>query len=301
MQNKGGKAVGGFFKSKKFKIILCMLAFSVGMMLYTFTKGGYVFSGEALLNTVLNPVKKLANNITVSVEKGIERFTNTDNYYDENIELKKQIAQYQQLEADYNQTVEEFDELKAFMGIKEEHSDYVLSDPCHIIGYVTNDPFNSFYINKGENDNKDSEHKIEVYDPVVTSEGLVGIITEVADTYSVVTTILSDEISVSAVVSGTKDSGVVEGSMNVVGDGKTRMIHIDKEKCKSKAGNLVVTSSDSGIFPSGYLIGTIDSIGTSESGLTNYADITPSVDFDNLSTVMVILDFDGKGVTNEEK
>lgn len=285
----------GFFKSKKFKIILCMLALSVGVMIYTFTRGGYIFSGEAMLNFILNPVKKVTNNITSSVKSSFARLSDTDTYYDENIKLKKQIAEYEQKEAEYNDTKKELEELKAFMGIKEEHNDYVLSDPCKIIGYVTNDPFNSFYIDKGEKDN------IMLYDPVVTSEGLVGIVTETSSSYSVVTTILSQDISISAAVSETGDTGVVEGSLRTAKDGLTQMVHIDKDKSKLKKGDLVVTSATSGIFPSGFLIGSIVDIGNSESGLTKYASVSPSVDFSRLSTVMVILDFDGKGQTNEEE
>ena len=77
------------------------------------------------------------------------------------------------------------------------------------------------------------------------------------------------------------------------------MIHIDKNSKRVKNGDLVVTSSTSGIFPSGYLIGTIKNIENSESGLTKNAVIEPSVDFSKLTTVMVIRDFDGKGETDE--
>ena len=186
-----------------------MLALSSGMMIYTFTKGGYVFSGQAVLDTILNPVEKLANNISSFFGDGFERFTNADTYYDENKELKSQISQYKQMEADYNETKKELEELKAFMGIKEKHSDYVLSDPCKIIGYTTNDPYSSFKIDRGSN----KDDGIELYDPVVTSEGLVGLVTEIAPNYSIVTTIMSSEISVSAVVSKTNDTGVIEGSL----------------------------------------------------------------------------------------
>lgn len=268
-----------------------MLALSSGMMIYTFTKGGYVFSGQAVLDTILNPVEKLANNISSFFGDGFERFTNADTYYDENKELKSQVSQYKQMEADYNETKKELEELKAFMGIKEKHSDYVLSDPCKIIGYTTNDPYSSFKIDRGSN----KDDGIELYDPVVTSEGLVGLVTEIAPNYSIVTTIMSSEISVSAVVSKTNDTGVIEGSLALQKEGLTQMMHIDKNAKRVKSGDLVVTSSTSGIFPSGYLIGTVKKVGNSESGLTKYATIEPSVDFSKLTTVMVIRDFDGKG------
>lgn len=51
------------------------------------------------------------------------------------------------------------------MGIKEDHPDNQFSDPCTIIGYVENDPFHGFYIDRGSDDG------LSVYDPVVTAEG----------------------------------------------------------------------------------------------------------------------------------
>ena len=43
---------------------------------------------------------------------------------------------------------------------------------------MTNDPYGTFVIDRGSNDG------IKLYDPVVTSEGLVGVIVEVANSYA---------------------------------------------------------------------------------------------------------------------
>lgn len=278
-----------FLKSKKFKIIICIIAFCIGIMIYGYTHKEYSSGFETAVNTVFNPLRRLTTKVETSVSKKLDRFNDSDSAYDENIKLKKEISKYKQMQADYDSTKDELAELKKFMGIKEENKDFVLSDPCQVIGYVTNDPYKSFYIDKGKKD------KIEYYSPVVTSEGLVGIVTEVAESYSVVTTIMSDDISISAAVSSTGQTGIISGSMEAFGDGCTRMNHIEKTKDGIKKGDIIVTAAGSGIFPKGYLIGTVKDINDSESGLTSFASIEPAVNFDNLSTVMCILDFDGKG------
>ena len=76
------------------------------------------------------------------------------------------------------------------------------------------------------------------------------------------------------------------------------MIYLDRET-KMKAGDLVTTSSASGIFPKGYLVGTVDSVEIMESGLSKYAVITPAVDFESMTSVVVITDYPGKGEKHE--
>lgn len=279
----------GFLKSKKFKLILCILAFCIGIMIYAYTHKGYTTGFERAVNSLFNPIRSITWNIGDSISTKLDRFTNTDSAYDENKKLKSEIANYKQMEADYDSTKRELADLKKFMGIKDDNKDFVLSEPCKIIGYVTNDPYKSFYIDKGKEDG------IEYYCPVVTSEGLVGIISEVSNDYSVVTTILSGDISVSAQASKSQQTGVITGSMEAISDNMTEMNHIEKKKNGIKNGEIVVTAQGSGIFPKGYLIGTVKNVKSSDSGLTNSATIEPAVDFNNISTVMCILDFDGKG------
>ena len=49
-----------------------------------------------------------------------------------------------------------------------------------------------------------------------------------------------------------------------------------------------------GIFPQGYLIGSVESIEPMDNGLSYCAVIRPSVDLENLKNVIVIKDFAGK-------
>ena len=284
-----------FVKSGAFKIIIALIALCVGMMIYAYTRGGYTLNGEGILNTVLNPFRKIGNGISTSFSDGVNRVSSDNSLYDENKELKKEISKYKQMEADYNKTKDDLDELKAFMDIKKEHDDYKLSSPCSVIGYVANDTSDTFYIDKGTDDG------IKLYDPVVVSEGLVGLVTKVYKSYSTVTTVLSDDISVSASISGKKDTGSVKGSTDLAKQKLTKMSHLDKDSSKAAVGDLVVTSPKSGIFPSGYLIGTISDLKMSDNGLSNDAIIQPAVDVSDLEKVMVILDFDGKGKTDDEK
>ena len=61
-----------------------------------------------------------------------------------------------------------------------------------------------------------------------------------------------------------------------------------------KEGDLIVTSNSVGIFPQGYLIGSVQSIEPMDSGLSYCAILKPSVDLASLTNVIVITDFAGK-------
>lgn len=283
-----------FFRSKKFRIILCVIALLIGMMLYAATQSGYTLPTTGIIGTICNPIRSVSNSISTKVSSGLKAITRYNECQEENKELKAQIAELENELIDYHQTQQDLEELEGFMGVKIDHEDFELSDPATIIGYVENDAFHSFYIDKGTDDG------IDVYDPVVTSDGLVGVISEVSDTYSVVETICDPDISIGAKCSDKEEDGIVEGDLTLGLSYQCRMIYLDKDTTL-KEGDLIVTSNSVGIFPQNYLIGSVVSLEPMESGLSYCAVIEPAVDFENLEEVMVITDFAGKEQQNEDQ
>ena len=277
-----------FLKSTSFKILLGFLAFLVGIMIYAVTKGGYSVSGASFINTITKPFRAASNGISMKMEGTVDKLSNADKYYEENQKLKKQIGELNAQLTEYDAIKAEVEELRKFVSIKEEHEDYMLSQPCGVLGYVTNDPFKSFTIDKGSADG------ILVNCPVVTAEGLVGITVEVSEHVSTVRTILSPDLSVAAMASSSSaDQGIIEGNVLSSESGQTKLIHVPK-KNKLKRGDLMITTGTSGLFPKDYPIGTILDIGLDSNGLSVCADIQPCVDVTRLTSVIVITDFSGK-------
>ena len=281
-----------FLKSRKFKLIIGIIIVLVVVMLASAGTSS-AESGTGFFGTIFKPIRQLTSSISNKLTGNIDVLANANDYRDENEELKKQISELYGELADYEDTKRELEELQKFIGIKEEHEDYSLSPPCTIIGRVTNDPFGSFIIDRGSKDD------ISLYDPVVTAEGLVGVITEIAPGYSTVRTLLSPELSVGGISIKSLDTGVVQGSIAHLKDGLCKMTYIDKTH-DIKFGDVIVASGKSGLFPQGYLIGTVTETGREESGLSAYAIIKPFVDPESLTSVMVITDFDGQGEEYED-
>ena len=281
-----------FFKSVKFKVVVCIAAFFLGIGLYSVANDGTTSGSSEIIGFFLNPVKKLSNTISDKVSLVIDLFVDSEAYVEENRQLREQVAELNKRLIDYEDIKSENEDLRKFIGIKEENEDFVLSPPCTIISRTANDPYGSFTIDRGAKDG------IELYDPVVTSEGLVGVIVQVANSYSSVRTILSPDLSIGGLCVESRDTGIIEGSLKYAADGKCKMIYLEKSH-EIKKGDLIITSGNSGQFPQGYVIGNVTEIGIEDSGLTAFAIIEPAVNPDIISNVMVITDFERDEEENE--
>ena len=281
-----------FWKSTKCRVILCILALLTGVMIYALSTGGYTISTVGLFKRIAAPFQYASNAISERVEYGLRLYRNAEIHYEQNKALREEIAELNRELADYEQTKEELEKLKGFVGIKEEHEDFTLSAPRDVLGYITNDPFHAFMINGGTRDG------IDLYDPVVTDQGLVGIITEVGTDTATVTTLLSPDISVAAYCATTTDRGVVSGTVALSMDGLTRLQYLDQNTAL-RENKVILTTGENGMFPRGYVIGYVRSIQNDDSGMTAYAVLTPAADLTNLDQVVVVTDFEGKAVQND--
>ncbi|MBQ5816045.1 MAG: rod shape-determining protein MreC, partial [Oscillospiraceae bacterium] len=164
-----------------------------------------------------------------------------------------------------------------------QNPDYEM-EAATVIGRDSAAAFGKFTINKG------SLNKIEVNSPVITEDGLVGIITEVGPTYSVVTTILDPDINVGIFNSRTQETGVVGGSAELYSKGRTKLKLLPRDTALV-SGDIIETSGIGGLFPSGVLIGTVKTMGAENSGVSMYAEIEPIVDVMSVSDVVIVTDF----------
>lgn len=283
-----------FFKSKGFKFLLAFIAFLVGIMIYAVTKGGYSVSGKSIINTVSKPFRTVSNSISMKIENTADKVSRAEEIYDENQSLKEEVNRLQEQLTEYESLKIENEELRMLIGIKKAHPDLTTSRFCKVIGYVTNDPFKSFTINVGKADG------IEPDCPVATAEGIVGITLEVSEHVTTVRSILSPDLSIAVKSSeNDDDTGIVEGSIKSAGDELTNLIHLRTDNTLKK-GNLLITDGSSGLFPKGYSVGTVKSVGMDSNGISARAVVKPCVDVTNLESVFVITNFTGKRGSADE-
>ncbi|HEU0275382.1 MAG TPA: rod shape-determining protein MreC [Candidatus Udaeobacter sp.] len=135
-------------------------------------------------------------------------------------------------------------------------------------------------INRGKRDG------IEIDMPVATDEGLVGKITTVSDSISVVLLVSDENCRVAAKVEGSREQGIVSGERITTGLTPVLNLNFLSKQADLKPGQKVYTSGVGGVFPSGLLIGSVKSFHVRE--LDGQAQITPAVDLSHLEDVFVV-------------
>jgi rod shape-determining protein MreC len=129
---------------------------------------------------------------------------------------------------------------------------------------------------------------IEQNDPVVTNDGLVGLVTKAAHNVSQVTLLTDDTSAVSAVDAQTRAQGVVkQGTAGMSFD------RVGKDQ-RVKSGDTLMTSGWkyrdlSSIYPRAIAIGVVTSVGQNEVDLYKHVQMEPYVNFKSLSSVLVLI------------
>lgn len=277
-----------FFNSLTFKILIVVAVLLSVFMILAISNNKVATVMEQGLDFIITPVKSASASVSNSIGTFFKRYTDASALYDENEELKAEINALKRKIADYNSVVLENENLKNFLGIKEANPSLELESAL-VIGMDTNEHFGSFTINRGY------IHGVKPNDPVITDEGLVGIVSQVNAISSRVITILDMSVKVGAYVSSTNDVGMIKNEVEVSTKGYTRLTMLPRTTA-AKAGDLVLTSGSSELFPSDIIIGEIDSVVLDENGLSMVAIIKPAVDLNSVKDVAVIKSFTSESV-----
>ena len=279
-------ALQNFLKSRKFKIILVLFAFAVAVILRAAAEGGFGSTTAQIIGSVTSPLLKISSSFTSKISSFFEKITNVNEIYELNSIYRDKINDLNAKLIDYENIKRENEQYKTFLELKKENSDFKFA-PASVIAKDPNDRFGSFVIDRGENDG------IKINDPVISSDGIVGVISSVGPTYSSVVSILDPSVKLGCYCVQTFEYGVCEGDIKLALDGMCKFIYLPRDSV-SRIGDLVV-SSGGGIFPRGLVIGNISSIQPEDHGVSLYASVTLSADINNITEVFVITEFEGQG------
>lgn len=281
-----------FFRSRKFKIILAVVAMLIAVSVVFAAIGGKMSPQADIAGTITAPFRALATRISDGISNFVGTYTEGERLSLENAELESEIAELREKLADYEKISSENKFYKDYLEIKDKNPSFKF-EAATLISRDKEDPYKGFVINKG------TVNGISANAPVITEAGLIGFVSQAGLTTSKVVTLLSPELSAGALDNRTNDSGVLSGSVELASKGKTRFYNLSRS-CNIAVGDYVVTSGE-GIFPSGLLIGTIQTIGSDKYNTSIYAEIRPFVDFESIKGVMVITEFEGQGGLDPSK
>ncbi len=275
-----------FFKTSSFRVLIIAVVVLLGLIIYTATAGGSFLAN--LLGFATSPMQSIATDVTGNVTE----FLDLDGYtkdelkdlvgalQEENAQLEDQLVAYEELQ-------QENEQLKTQLGLEEEEPENELR-AASVIGRDPNDVFYGFSIDVG------TLSGVSVGDPVITDQGLVGVVTQAYATSSKVTCLLSEDVHVAAWSPKRQESGVIESDVTSASTGVLRLNYLSGDT-QIQEGDIIATSGEGGAFPQGLKIGTVARVEKSENDISRYAEIQPFEDLTKVQEVYVVVDFPGKG------
>lgn len=212
---------------------------------------------------------------------------------DENERLKAEVAALTEENTVLQQEKYELNELRELLDLDEQYGEYEKVG-ARIIFRDAGNWYSSFIIDKGSDDGLIEDMN------VIAGGGLVGRITSVGPNWSRVTSIISDNSNVSAMTLATEDNMIVSGDLQLMAEGVITFGQLVDSRNMVIEGDKIVTSDISDKYLPNILIGYIHTINRDANNLTKSGYITPAVDFEHLSEVLVITDMKQQIVEEEE-
>ncbi|MCD7830539.1 MAG: rod shape-determining protein MreC [Clostridiales bacterium] len=237
-----------------------------------------------VIGVVSSPFQRVASSFTGWVEGVYDYAFRYEQLLEENEALQQELSEVRSELREAQDAQAENEDLRNALGLVEEKTDLTLVDVTVTEGKASSWE-STLTISKGSNAG------IAVNDVVITGTGyLVGVVQEVGTNWATLITILDPSISVSATVYRTGDTLMLESDLDLMTQSKCKLTYLSADAVFI-SGDEVLTSGANGTYPSGLVVGYIESVETEPSGLERYAVISPAADFDNLSTLFVVTDF----------
>lgn len=279
-------SVKEFFKSGRFKALVVVALLLCGFMIYALSQGG---GASGFIGAITTPLQSLSSAISKGADSFFSQFVSTSDLQKQLDEKEEELRELREKQVDYDSAIRENEELRRYLDIKEQNEDFEL-EPAQVVARDNTDLYYNFTVNTG------SANGVELRDPVITADGLVGYVSEVYPTYSIVRSILDPSTEIGAQDSHTQENGVVGlNTIDLAKEGLCRLNYLDRGSSVSR-GNLVVTSGVGGAYPRGLIIGTVEEVLQESDGISIYATIKPAADIMHLTDVMIIKSFYGQGV-----
>ena len=251
-----------------------------------------IFIGLTFFTDILTaPMQNLSSKIVIPLQKGVngiglwlteksELLNSIEALQAENKELQEQIEQLNNEKLLNMKEQIELEQLRELYALDSTYSDYEKVG-ANVIARSSNNWYSTFTIDKGSKDG------IKVDMNVIAGNGLVGLVTEVSDDYSIVRSIIHDSSKISAMVLNTSDICTVSGDLKLIENGYIKFNYLDGT-VKINEGDMIITSNISEKYHEGILIGYAKDITMDSNNLTKSGYIVPTVDFKHIRKVLVI-------------
>lgn len=270
-------------KLLKNKLAVTIIVLSVsflGLIVYTVKNENknIIESGAGI---TLNPAQTIVYKITDKVKETLDFFLNFSEIKAQNKEL---ISKNQELEnklLTYSDLKAENDRLREVLNFTEERDNYNYI-ACDIIGYSGGNFLDGYIVNKGKNEN------IQKGMVVIAAQGLVGQVTSVGENWSIVQSLVNENIAVSVMVESTRDAtGYLKGFKDSQNRNLAKVYDLPMDS-EVKEGDIIMTSGVGMLYPKEIKIGEVISVEEDKVKVMKSAVVKPYVDFNKLEELFIV-------------
>ena len=243
------------------------------------------------------PVTGLVNIVSRPLRNGVSQVARVfEGIYASAYRFNDLMEEYEKALIDYNELVqlhqealelaEENNRLRALLGFRERHTGYD-HEAATIIDWGVSMWSSSFTINVGY-----ANSTIVRGNGVVTESGmLIGQVSDVGPTQSVVVSILDTTFSAGANIGDGGGLATAKGDFALVRSGLLMLDAIDDDLV-ILPGDSVVTSGRGNVFPAGLVMGEVVDVLRHTTGVGRYATVKPIRELGNIRQVIVITAFE---------
>jgi len=264
---------------RPYLLLLVLLTLNLGLMSSRIKNAGQRSLLEEGVIALLSPFLKAAHGIGNGLSGTWGSYVSLQGVERENQRLRREMDGLALKAQQTEESRQELARLRELLDLRESVAWTTVA--AHVIARGADGSARIVTLDRGSHDG------VRLNMPVVTPRGIVGRVIEAAPGASKIQTILDPNSGVAGLVQRTRVQGMIVGA----GERGCRMEYVN-ELSNIEVGDVIVTSGLDQIYPKGYTIGVVASIGEGE-GLTKLVELRPEVDFRRLEEVLVVLKPEG--------
>ncbi len=226
------------------------------------------------LNAVVRPVEFWMGRVALGIRNTFSTITSITSLKSQNSDLKIEKAKLEAQLGKLNEIQKENESLRTQLSLRPSKKWKL--EMVRLLGIDHEVGAEHIIVDKGEN------FKVEVGDPVILGDMLIGQVSDVFEATARVKLVSNRDSNIYAIDQNTRAKGIIRGSL----DGVVMEDILGNEKINS--GDTIVTWSDK--LPGGLVIGRIKSIDKNPTSATQKAFVDVGLSFEDISYAFVVID-----------
>jgi len=262
-------------RRRTFIFFICLLLFALGLMTAKSRRVPQIDWFESQVASVVMPLQAIVAKGTRHVRDIWYGYIDLRHVRQENIRLRQQTEALQGELSRYREAYLEQQRLRALLGFRSLAFPHAI--PAEVLGVDPSLWTEAVTINKG------SDHHLQKDTAIVTHQGLVGHVIELASRYATVLLLTDRRSAVDALVQRTRARGIVFGKSQ----DQLAFRYVSVREVV-QVGDDIISSGLGDIYPKGIRIGTVVSVRPQRYGLFYEISVRPSVEFSKLEEVLAL-------------